>query len=548
MKIKNLNAWWAWLAFALIWFVPLGYRGLIHSDEGRYALLGLEMFRSGDWITPRLNGLLYFEKPVFQYWMTALSFTVFGVNDFAARMWPALSGFLSVVVVYFTAQRLWTERAAVFAAAVTGSSVWIIGNAHFLTVDMGLTFFLTLTACGFLLAQRDEAAPAEQRWGMWLAWAAMAGATLSKGLIGILIPGATLFLYSLWCWHWQPWRKMQWVSGLVIFFALAAPWFVLVSQRNPDFAHFFFIHEHFERFLTTQHKRVGAWWYFFPILFVGFLPWTTYLPVLLQAAVKRTTAQFQTQRFMLVWLVFTFVFFSRSGSKLPSYILPMFPVLGLMLGRYLDQAATAAQIRRHLWLPSLIWLAALLASPFYTYLEKPDTPPEMIFPLALSVGIGATLFLLCAGVAWQQLKQERLTQGILAIALGSLLSISIGTLGHDAYGKLKSSRDLVKVIAPYLTPDTEVFSVRTYEQSFPYYLNRNVVLVDFVDEFDFGQKQEPQKWMPKIEQFIARWNEIPHAAAMMGQDTYDTLQVQGLPMQVVYHDARRIVVVKPATK
>jgi 4-amino-4-deoxy-L-arabinose transferase-like glycosyltransferase len=214
----------------------------------------------------------------------------------------------------------------------------------------------------------------------------------------------------------------------------------------------------------------------------------------------------------------------------------------------LDKTATAASVRRHLWLPSLIWLTALLASPFYTHLVKPDSPREMMYPLALSVGIGAALFLLCAAVAWQQLKKERLTQGVLAIALGGLLSISIGTLGHDAYGKLKSSRDLVKVIAPYITPDTEVFSVRTYEQSFPYYLNRNVVLVDFVDEFDFGQKQEPQKWMPKIDQFIARWNEIPHAAAMMGQDTYDSLQAQGLAMQVVYRDPRRLVVIKPAVK
>lgn len=133
-----------WGLLILLWFAPLGYRDLIHPDEGRYASIALEMLQSGDWLSPHLNGFLYFEKPILQYWMGALSFAVFGVNDFAARFWPALMGFVAVGAVGLTAQRLWGARAGHYAAMVMASSTWVLGNSHFLSLDMGLSGFLTL--------------------------------------------------------------------------------------------------------------------------------------------------------------------------------------------------------------------------------------------------------------------------------------------------------------------------------------------------------------------------------------------------------------------
>ncbi|QOZ82588.1 MULTISPECIES: glycosyltransferase family 39 protein [Chromobacterium] len=533
-----------WLLFAVVWFGSLGYRGLIHADEGRYATLSLFMLHSGDWITPRLNGLLYFEKPALQYWMGALSFAAFGVNEFAARFWPGLTGFLSVAMCGFTARRLWGVDAGRYAALTAGSCAWIVANSHFLSLDMGVSFFLTVALCGFLLAQHDSADARATRHWMWVTWAAMAAATLSKGLIGLLIPGATLVLYSLLNWQWGFWKRMHWLSGLALFLLLTAPWFILVSQRNPDFAHFFFIREHLERFLTTEHKRTGAPWYFVPYLLLGLLPWTSLLPALCRDGWREPGARLRVGRLLLIWSVFIFAFFSKSSSKLPSYILPMFPALALLLAPTLQRMPSAA-LKKHLLPTLLLWLAALALYPFVDRFASEDIPLDVLHGFAHFVAAAALLFLVCAAVARRLLGRERKLAALCWLAFGSLLAVSVAAAGHDSYGRLKGSKEIVRQIQPYLNADTPVFSVRYYDQTFPFYLGRPVTLVQFVDEFEFGESQEPQRWMPRLEQFVAAWNAAPRALAMTDPATYQELQAQGLPMRVVYQDPRRLVVAKP---
>ena len=533
-----------WVAFVIFWFATLGQRALIHPDEGRYAELSLGMLQSGDWITPRLNGILYFEKPALQYWMGALSFLVFGINEFAARFWPGLTGILSVLVVGLTARRLYGNGH--YAALTMAGTFWVIGNSHFLTLDAGLMFFLTLTLCAFLWAQHDEASLNERRYGMWVAWAAIAGASLSKGLIGLLIPGSVLALYSLINWDWTVWRRMQWLPGIAIFLLLAGPWFWLVSERNPGFAYFFFIHEHFTRYLTPEARRPGPIWYFVPILFVGFLPWSSLLPRLAREAwPRRPLSTFQIERFLLIWAVFVFAFFSKSNSKLPSYILPMFPALALLLGQTLEQIKPA-ELKKHLWLPVIVWgliaCAFLLADRFVAR----DTPLAVIQHFAMYLSVGGLGFLLCAALAWGLLSKERKLPAVMLLAAGSVWGVSIGSIGHDAYGQLKSSKNLVVQISPYLQPDTEIFTIHNaYDQTLPFYLRRPVIQVDYEDEFAFGHQAEPGKASPTVDEFVARWKTIPHVMAIMDDKMYQSFQQQGMDMKKVYEDARRMVVIKP---
>jgi 4-amino-4-deoxy-L-arabinose transferase-like glycosyltransferase len=533
-----------WVAFVILWFATLGQRALIHPDEGRYAELALGMLQSGDWISPRLNGILYFEKPALQYWMGALSFLIFGINEFAARFWPALTGILSVLAVGLTARRLWGNGQ--YAALVMAGSVWVIANSHFLNLDTGLMFFLTLALCAFLWAQQDQASPAERRYGMWLAWAAMAGATLSKGLIGLLIPGATLVLYSLLNWHWGVWRRMQWLTGGALFLLLCAPWFVQVSARNPDFARFFFIHEHVERFLSTTHGRVEPLWYFIPVLLAGFLPWTSLLGRVVGAGwPRRTGAEFQAERFALIWAVFIFAFFSKSGSKLPSYILPMFPALALLLGKALEHARPAA-LKKHLLLPVALW--GLLAGAWWLvdYLPTDAGKPRAALQhFALYLSLAGAGFIVCAALAWRALTQERKLLAIMLLAAGSLWGVLMSSNGHDAIGQLKSSKAAVEQLSAHLRPDTEIFSIHQHDQTFPFYLQRPVILVDYHDEFSFGQRVEPEKSIPTLAQFVARWQAAPQAMAMMDESTFNTLQKQGVPMNPVYRDRRHMIVIKP---
>jgi len=540
------SALWIWaIILIVVWFASAGTRVLITPDEGRYASLALEMMRSGDWVTPRLNGLLYFEKPPMQYWIGALFFKLLGVNEFAARLWPALSSFLTIMLVGFTGTRLWNRETGIRSAAIAASMVWIIGNGHFLTLDAGLMLFLTLSLSAVLVGQFATPPGNGRRTWIWLAWAAMAGAVLSKGLIGVLIPGAVLLLTSLWRRDFKLWRGMHWASGVLIFFLLAAPWFVLVSLRNQGFAEFFFVHEHFARYLTKVHQRQGAWWYYLPLFIGGLMPWIGGLPWLLRKdGLAPVTRGIAVNDLLIVWVGFVLLFFSMSGSKLPSYILPAFPVLAWMLAVQLGHTGTSA-LRWHLLVPTLISVVTLVASTQVGRFVSVLTPLEAMNYFARALFAGALLLLAGTVFAWWNLGRNRVTAAVLSLGLGALLATTVMMQAHDNFGQFKSAARLSAVLLPQIDANTPVFSVSSYDQTLPFYLRRNVVLVDYVDEFALGQQHEPGRSLNTLNEFVARWQLLPQAAAYMTLETYTELQQRGLPMRIVFQDFRRTVVMKP---
>src|ERR1700761_415940 len=294
------------LALAVIWFVPLGWRHLLPSDEGRYAEMAREMFTTGDWITPRYNGYKYFEKPPLQTWANALTFLWFGVGEWQARLYTALTGFAGVLLVGYTGARVFNVATGLFSALVLASAPYWNLMGHFNTLDMGLSFWMELTLCALLLAQRPRLATRDQRLWMWVVWASMALAVLSKGLVGLILPGAVLVLYTLVARDWALWKRLYLVSGLIVFFAVVAPWFILVQQRNPEFFNFFFIVQQFRRYLTPEQNRPGAFYYFVPVLLVGFLPWLSVSVQSMRRALKtpRQANGFAPVILLLVWTVF----------------------------------------------------------------------------------------------------------------------------------------------------------------------------------------------------------------------------------------------------
>ena len=327
------------IAIAIAWFANLDVRKLQHPDEGRYAEIAREMVATGDWVTPRLNGIKYFEKPPLQYWLTAASFEAFSLDEWTARLPGALAGFLTLGIVGYVGAILASRTAGAYAALALAGCVWPFGISHLLTLDALLTFWLAAALGAFLLAQHWRSVPVRQQRWMLVAWAATAGGVMTKGLVALVIPFCALVLHTLVTRDRAPWTRLHPVRGLLLLLALAAPWFVIVSSRNPEFARFFFIHEHFERFLTTEHRRTGAWWYFLPMLAAGLLPWTGVFLWGLRRAWREPVAPgaFDWVKFCLVWSAFVLVFFSISGSKLPSYILPIFPAAALVLGVELER-------------------------------------------------------------------------------------------------------------------------------------------------------------------------------------------------------------------
>lgn len=325
------------VALAIVWFAPLGLRHLIPSDEGRYAEMAREMFVTGDWITPRYNGYKYFEKPPLQTWLNALTFAWFGIGEWQARLYTAVASFAGILLVGYTGARLFNPLSGFLAAVVLASAPYWNLMGHFNALDMGLAFWMALSLCSLLLAQRPGLRPAAARGWMWACWAAMAFAVLSKGLVGLILPGAVLVLYTLIARDWALWKRLYLVSGLVIFFAIVTPWFVLVQQRNPEFFNFFFIVQQFRRYLTPEQNRPGPLYYFVPVLLVGFLPWLSVAWQSIRHALRmpRQPNGFSPMLVLLIWSAFIFLFFSASHSKLISYVLPVAPALALIIGAYL---------------------------------------------------------------------------------------------------------------------------------------------------------------------------------------------------------------------
>lgn len=533
-----------WLLLAIVWFGTLGTRDLVDPDEGRYSEISREMALSGDWVTPRLNGLKYFEKPPLQYWATAIAFRLFGVNEFSARLWVGLCGFLTVLMLWYTARRLWGAAIGDYAALIAGSTLFIVALSHVVTLDMGVSFFLTLALCGFLLAQHDGASALETRRYMWLTWAAMAGAALSKGLIGVVIPGAVLTLYSILCRDWAPWRRMQWLIGLAIFLVLTLPWHLLAASRNPEWAEFYLVHEHFTRFLTSRHQRDEKWYFFVHLVILGFLPWTTWLPATSRQGWLDDGARFNVNRFLLLWAAFIFVFFSASGSKLPAYILPVFPALALLLAQILVKSDTRA-LKVHALLLMLFWFVLAVAALIFSAKATTRSSPEHYRAMAMWLLAGGVVAGLMTGAAMWMAMNGRRTPSVTLIAASSLTFLVCAMFGYQAYAPTRSSQTMVELLRPKLQADSAVFSVDTYDQTFPFYLNRSVTLVDYVDEFALGQRQEPDKSLATLAKFAERWQREPHAIALMSHESYaQAIGKFALPMQVIARTPRRILVEK----
>lgn len=537
--------WGALIALVvLLWMLALGQRVLLNPDEGRYATLSLAMMESGDWLTPRLNGFLYFEKPPLQYWVGALAFQLFGVGELTARFWPGLSGLITIALIGWTGGRLWGLRTGIHAAAIAAGSTWIVANSHFLSLDAGLTAALTLVLCAVLRAEQPGIDSRQARRWMVTAWAGMGLAILSKGLVGLVIPGTVSVLVSLIGRDARLWTRLAWGPGLVTLALITVPWFVLMAQRHADFSHFFFIHEHFERYLTETHRRVGGWWYFVPLLLAGFLPWTGSLPWLLREPTFMAERDGSALRWLRVWIVFVFVFFSLSGSKLPSYILPMFPALALLLARRLESLQEGRWLCWQWWVPLLGWLSiGFLSFLLEGRLERP-TPPAMAEQLGAGLRLAVGVYLIGAALAWVGLRRQRFTAALVSLALAQMLAVLMLMSAYEVWAQYRSLGRLVMtpVVQRELGPETRVYAVRAYDQTLPFYLRRPVVLVEYVSEFEFGQKQEPSRWVPTLDEFLRRWQAETSALAYMEPETLELLKQRGVPLRVLHEDPLRVLI------
>jgi 4-amino-4-deoxy-L-arabinose transferase-like glycosyltransferase len=532
--------YWALAALlALLWLATLSSRPLFNPDEGRYAEIPREMHSGGDWVVPHLNGLAYIEKPPLQYWATALSFRLLGPSEFAARLYSALTALGTILLVWLAAHRLWGLEAGWRAAAVLSGMLIFVVLGQLLTLDMSLTFYMTLSLTAFLAAQQS----AQARPWMLLAWAATGLGVLTKGLVAAAIPGAVLILYSLYSRDVAPWRRLHAQWGLPLLLLITVPWHWLAARRLPDFLEFFFVHEHLARYLTPSADRQEPWWFFGGVFLAGSVPWTLSALRVLGGGWRRhaAPAAFNPSLFLWIWVVFIGVFFSLSDSKLMPYILPLMPALALLIAAlpvgalkrdFLFTAILTLLAGVGLGLASLNWASVIASSDRSAY----------FLPLAKPLGQIALLLAVSGAFVLVQGARDATRAGVFLGAgwcLAWLLLIRAAASVAPIYSGVALAAAL-----PAADRDAPVYSVGTYDQSLTFYLRRTVTLVGYRGELDYGLRKEPGAEIADVAEFLRRWSPPTRAFAVMEKAMFNDLKSRGVPMRLVAQTVNRVLVAR----
>jgi 4-amino-4-deoxy-L-arabinose transferase-like glycosyltransferase len=382
---------------------------------------------------------------------------------------------------------------------------------------------------------------------MALAAVGVAGAVLSKGLIGLVLPGGAGALYLVITRQWRLLARLHPVAGIALIGALVAPWFVAVSMRHPEFARFFFIHEHFARFVSEEtHRRGEPWWTFGPLLLAGALPWTVaavhgFARGFVAEAGERA---FRPRLFLACWVGFVVVFFSASASKLPSYILPVFPALAWLAGDVLARIP-ARRIAWHAAPLIPLGIAALVLGLRAERWATDKTPAVLYARFEPWIVAAAVAMLVGAIGAIVLARRERRGAAVGTLATAALLSWQCAITGHDALAPSFSAADFARSVDAVVPRDCPLYSVGTYDQTLDFYARRTVTLVAFADEMAFGLSHEPHLWIPDLERFDATWRAGGCAFAFMEPPMLDALRARGLELREVARDTRRVLVAHP---
>jgi len=384
----------------LCYFHNLGALGLVGPDEPRYAWIARDMQETGDWVTPRLYGKPWFEKPPLYYWGAALSFKFFGVSEVSARLHSAISTLLATLALAWLALRLYGTETARWLLLLLPTTVGMIGFSHAAATDMPFAATLAIAmvfAAQLLNLVPSAAAPSKAStapvgrfrsitsltsstsFTSLLFGFSLGLATLAKGPAAIILSGGAVLLWGVFTRRWRDAFRCLHPVVIASFCLTALPWYILCARRNPDFFRVFIIEHNFNRFLTPQFQHIQPFWFYLPIVLIAFLPWAPLLIIstffgALKVWHERKLSPANT--FFLCWSLFCLLFFSVSKSKLPGYILPAIPVIGILLARCLVGLAPMFlnYFRRLLALFGSIFAAAGIL--LYLFLGHTHTSPS----------------------------------------------------------------------------------------------------------------------------------------------------------------------------
>ena len=470
------------------YFSHLGSIGFLGPDEPRYASVAQEMVESGDWITPRLYGRPWFEKPPLYYWGAALSFKLFGVSEAAARLPCAVAALLATLALAWLAWRLYGLQTARWLLLVLPTTVAMIGFSHAAATDMPFSAMLTI-AMVFAAAVIRLVPPgspsstsllssdpfAASCFGIFLGLA-----VLAKGPAAIILCGGAVFLWAVFTKRWHDSLRLFHPLALAAFAIVALPWYFLCARRNPQFLRVFIIEHNFKRYLTPEFQHIQPFWYYVPILLAALLPWT----LLLLPAVKQIARSFRERFhqgspdiFLAAWTLFPCLFFSLSQSKLPGYILPSIPPLMLLSANASRKLLAAdSRLTRFAFGGSAVVAVATIAIGFaqtvrlrglYRLLALGEVAPGRLLLF--------TFGLLAAVIASVLILRRRPQAALVCIAAAVVVSLCSASLAR--VDSALSPRETAQAIAKIRQSDEDVVLCdvpRTYIYGFNFYLHGEV--------------------------------------------------------------------------
>ncbi len=505
------------LCLVIIFISTLNVRPLSTPDEGRYANIGLTMNLQHDYITPRVNGLPFLDKPPLFFWVESMSVKLFGVHIWSFRIVPALFAILGCLFTFWFASKCYGLKTGMISCLILASNPLYICAANYVNVDMAVAVLIAASLIFFRvgIGELNTASEKPKPGLLYLAYIFAALATLTKGLIGIVFPMMVIGLWILITHRWYIIKKMRIISGLCLYFALTLPWFILVSLHNPGFLHYFFIYEQFQRFSSQGFNNQMPWFFYIAILLIGFFPWS----VVLYPSIKFQLKQYKQHLFVIIWFLSILIFFSIPSSKIVSYILPTTFPFAILFALFINHNIEDQKSKLH-WsfyiIPLITLIGSLVGLVFIKISRDPifELHNTMLVCLLLACAFSGFIFVYC----YQHLSKFK------AIIITALLNVSIILTGIVISPKFLQHNNyfLAKKIENIVKPDNQLILYHDYLFDLPVYLKRNVMIANnwqayttTDDNWQGHFKQSIQQTIGKQllvndNQFLALWYSALH--------------------------------------
>jgi len=473
-RVDRSISWVLGLICLVLFFANLGGAALFDPDEVRNAEKAREILLLNDWVTPHENFMPVLDKPMFFYWLVAISFKLFGVSEWSARLPSALAALGCLLLVFCFADKHWGRWVALWSTLILATSVEFFLLARLTIIEMSLTLFISLALCAFYLAVHTEDGRT-RRLQCLMMYLALSVGTLNKGLVGLIIPGMVCFFYLLIARQWSALNKLYLLPGVLGCLALVVPWYLWAEARNPGYLRYYFWDEHFIRYFTDEFNRSKDWYYFSGVLALGFVPWTALVPI---AAHRLCRNLDDGNLFLGLWVVLPMVFFSASNSQLPHYILPIFPALAVLTGRTiaaLFQEGTTQGKRWPLYFPWAVATAAILGlvsralwPAIYSGKLQQNIPDIGFFMAICGLALVLFYFVCIAGNAKGYWTDQ---PGMFYCLLASTAIFFLLFSEFSETASLRrSTKAFAKNVAPYVSSETQVATYNTYLAGLVFYL------------------------------------------------------------------------------